>query len=93
MEINAMMIKEDTDNVGVVTCAMKKGDVACLRKQGETVQITLQNDVPIYHKFCIVAVKNGDPIIKYGEQLGLANQDINVGDYVHTHNLVSQRDG
>ena len=92
MNITAMMIKPDTDNVGVVTAALKKGDIARFQKDDKVVEVTLLNDVPIYHKFCVKAVKKGEPVIKYGEQLGLAGQDIAVGDYVHTHNLISQRE-
>ena len=93
MDITAMMINPDTDNVGVVSVAMKKGDIARFRKGDKVEEITLRGDIPIYHKFCVKAVKKGEPVIKYGEQLGLASQDIAVGDYVHTHNLESQRDG
>lgn len=92
MSITALMIKPDTDNVGVVTSAMKKGDIARFQKGSEVIEVALRGDVPIYHKFCVKAVKKGEPVIKYGEQLGLAGQDIAVGDYVHTHNLLSQRD-
>ena len=92
MSITALMIKPDSDNVGVVTAAMKKGDIARFQKDGQVVEIVLVDDVPIYHKFCVKAVKKGEPVIKYGEQLGLAGQDIAVGEYVHTHNLISQRE-
>ena len=92
MNITAMMIKPDTDNVGVVTSAMKKGDIARFQQGDKVVEVKLLGDVPIYHKFCVRAVKKDEPVIKYGEQLGLAGQDIAVGDYVHTHNLISQRE-
>jgi altronate dehydratase small subunit len=54
-------------------------------------EIVLRDDVPVYHKFCVRSIKKGEAVIKYGEQLGLASRDIAPGDYVHTHNLVSQR--
>ena len=92
MSITALMIKPETDNVGVVTSAMKKGDIARFQKGNDVVEVKLLGDVPIYHKFCTTAVKKGEPVIKYGEQLGLAGEDIAVGDYVHTHNLISQRE-
>ena len=92
MSITAMMIKPESDNVGVVTAALRKGEIARFQKGSQIVEVPLRSDVPIYHKFCVQAVKKGAPVIKYGEQLGLAGQDIQVGDYVHTHNLISQRD-
>ncbi len=93
MDITALMINPDTDNVGVVTVASKKGDVVRFKKGDGVQEVTLRADIPIYHKFCVKPVKKGEPVIKYGEQLGLASQDIATGDYVHTHNLESQRDG
>jgi altronate dehydratase small subunit len=92
MNITAMMINQEADNVGVVTVAAKKGDIARFQQGGQVKEVTLLSDVPIYHKFCVRAVGKNEPVIKYGEQLGLAGQDIKVGDYVHTHNLISQRD-
>ena len=35
--------------------------------------------------------KKGEPIIKYGEEIGVATADIDTGAYVHVHNLDSQR--
>ena len=92
MRITALMIKPDADTVGVVTEALKQGDIARFQQGGQVTEVTLRQDVPIYHKFCVKAVKKGEPVVKYGEQLGLAGQDIVVGDYVHTHNLISQRE-
>ena len=93
MDITALMINPDTDTVGVVTVASKKGDIVRFKTNQGVQEVTLCADIPIYHKFSYRAVKKGEPVIKYGEQLGLASQDIAVGDYVHTHNLESQRDG
>ncbi len=33
----------------------------------------------------------GDGVIKYGEIIGRATCDIDVGDHVHVHNVESQR--
>lgn len=92
MNITAMLVEADSDNVGVVTAEMKKGDVARFRKGDAVVEITLRDDIPIYHKFCVTPIREGAPVIKYGEHLGLAGRDISAGEYVHTHNLVSQRE-
>jgi hypothetical protein len=92
MTITAMMINQQDDNVGVVTTALKKGQLARFRQADAVEEVELRDDVPIYHKFCVRSIKKGEPVIKYGEQLGLATRDIAPGDYVHTHNLVSQRE-
>lgn len=33
----------------------------------------------------------GEQITKYGEEIGIATQEIRPGDYVHVHNLDSMR--
>ena len=93
MNVTALMINPSMDNVGTVTVAMERGSIACFNQDGRVQEVLLRDAIPIYHKFCVKAVKKGEPILKYGEQLGLATKDIAVGDYVHTHNLESQRDG
>lgn len=92
MNITALIIKE-TDNVGVTTAVLNKGDIARFKRGDAVVEVTLLDNIPIYHKFCVSPIAKGQPIIKYGEQLGLASKDIAVGNYVHSHNLESQRNG
>ena len=47
--------------------------------------------VPFGHKIAIIGIKKGDKVIKYGEVIGNASQDIELGDYVHVHNVKSNR--
>lgn len=39
------------------------------------------------HKFALVDIKEGEQIIKYGDSIGVAKQDIRKGEWVHTHNI------
>ena len=39
------------------------------------------------HKVSIVAIKSGDEVVKYGQAIGRATQDIGIGQQVHSHNL------
>lgn len=91
MEINALRINA-SDNVAVATAALTAGQQACFRDGDAEISITLGADVPIYHKFCIRDIAKGGHVTKYGESLGIALSDIRVGDYVHTHNLQSERE-
>jgi altronate dehydratase small subunit len=47
--------------------------------------------IPFGHKLAIIGIKKGDKVIKYGEVIGNASQDIELGDYVHVHNVKSNR--
>ena len=74
---------EKEDNVAIVLQDYRAGDQVEI--DGEAV--TLNQDIPMGHKFALRDMKAGDPFIKYALTIGLAKEDIRKGDYVHTHNL------
>ena len=45
------------------------------------------------HKYARVPIKAGEAVIKYGEVIGYATQDIAIGEHVHTHNLKTALEG
>ena len=53
--------------------------------------IKLAADIPFGHKFSLYEIKADSPVIKYGEVIGMSTTTIKLGDYVHTHNVVSAR--
>jgi len=44
-------------------------------------------DIPQGHKVARVRIPAGSHVIKYGQSIGIASQDIAEGAHVHTHNL------
>ncbi len=48
--------------------------------------------IPAGHKFALRAIACGEYVIKYGEIIGRATQDIAEGEWVHTHNVKSHLD-
>lgn len=60
-------------------------------KAGNSRFVTVQNDIPYGHKFAIRSIQNGEIIVKYGEEIGIAVCDIQAGEHVHVHNLDSMR--
>ncbi len=83
----------DLDNVATIFANdVKAGMTISIRdKKGNSVDETVRADIPYGHKVAVRPIKIGEPIIKYGEEIGVATQDIETGDYVHVHNLDSQR--
>lgn len=81
------------DNVATIFADnIKKGDRVEIRdKQGNTAELIVKDDIPYGHKIASKDIKVKEPIIKYGEEIGVATKDICVGDYVHVHNLDSMR--
>ena len=69
-----------------------KNDVIINSK--DNVGITLQGkgEIPKGHKYALTDIKKGEYIIKYGEIIGKATQDIKKGEWVHTHNVKSHLD-
>lgn len=55
---------------------------------GETVAgVTPRQVIPQGHKMAIVPIAAGSPVLKYGQIIGFATQDIAAGSHVHSHNL------
>ncbi len=62
--------------------------------QKDNVGITLsgKGEIPAGHKFALRDIPKGEYVIKYGEIIGRASQDIKAGEWVHTHNVKSHLD-
>ncbi|MEA4889659.1 MAG: altronate dehydratase family protein [Clostridiaceae bacterium] len=43
--------------------------------------------LPSGHKVALRAIRAGESVIKYGDPIGFASQDIAAGEWIHTHNL------
>lgn len=71
------------DNVAVALRPISKGE--SIEVAGKTV-VTIE-DIPQGHKFAIAPIKSGDSVIKYGFRIGIAQADVEVGGWIHTHNL------
>ena len=48
--------------------------------------------IPAGHKYALCDIAQGEYIVKYGEIIGRATQDIKQGEWVHTHNVKSHLD-
>lgn len=89
--INAKVIDAE-DNVAVAIEEIKAGDdVTYVTNSGNTT-IKAIEDIIIYHKIATRDIKKGEPIVKYGEHIGVAANDIGKGGYVHVHNVESHRE-
>lgn len=82
----------DGDNVAVMAGEGKKG-LICETElaDGGTVSFPLVTDVPFGHKVSIIAFQKGDVVLKYGQPIGYATEDIPQGAHVHSHNLIGYK--
>ena len=58
-------------------------------KIDEKLTVKIIKKIRFGHKFALKSLKQGEKIIKYGTPIGIAKKDIDVGDWVHTRNVVS----
>ena len=66
------MIVEPVDNVVVAIEPVKKGETVTYMCAGEEKRLTAAEDITIYHKLAACDIAKGQPIVKYGEHIGLA---------------------
>jgi len=77
----------DKDNVITALADIAADEEVKVRRKEEEMIYRCNQDIPFGHKIAIEDIKKGDRIIKYGEPIGSATQDIRKGDWVHTHNV------
>ena len=88
---NAMIIDE-RDNVIVAIEPIEKGTIVNFEVNGEKQEITAGENIQMYHKLARFDIKKGEKLIKYGEYIGEAGEDIPAGFHAHTHNILSVRE-
>ena len=88
---NAMII-DAKDNVAVAIEPIAAGETATFLLAGKPVSVPVTEDITIYHKFAIRDIAEGEPVVKYGEHIGIASCDIKAGEHVHVHNVESHRE-
>jgi altronate hydrolase len=76
------------DNVAVVTANVKAGDVLEL---ADGTEVRAVEAIPRGGKVALAPIAKGETVIRYGEEIGLATEDIATGQHVHTHNLGGRR--
>lgn len=88
------LVHNKVDKVGVVVVeGITAGQALSgwLMEGDETLEITVNHDIPIGHKIALADITNEATIIEYGHDIGRAVADINKGDHVHVHNIKTKR--
>lgn len=71
----------DTDDVAVALTNIEKG------QKCDVNGVVAVQKIPRGHKIAIRRIPAGEIVHKYGQCIGIAQQDIAAGDWVHDHNL------
>lgn len=91
MGIQKAIIMNEKDNVATVLTDVDKNDVVQVRTGEKSVEVRVQGKIQFGHKFAMKKISKGENVIKYGEAIGQATQDIGEGQHVHVHNVESLR--
>ncbi|MEZ5710565.1 MAG: altronate dehydratase family protein [Blastomonas sp.] len=75
----------EADSVAIALVPLKSGDIIDVAER----QVTLIDAIAPGHKFALANHRNGQPVLRYGEQIGLATRAILAGEHVHSHNLAT----
>jgi altronate dehydratase len=79
-----VLVIDEKDNVAVALEDIPAGS-AIILPDGR--RFSAAGDIPYSHKVALSSLRAGDTVIKYGEAIGCAADDIKMGELVHIHNL------
>ena len=88
------LVHSPKDNVGVVVVeGLHAGTdmLGVITETDKTLTLKASNDIPIGHKVALKPLKQGDTVIKYGEDIGRMTADAAAGEHVHVQNLKTKR--
>jgi len=90
MQPSAILI-DRKDNVATALRQLQQGDSVQVGIEDYSVTTPLLQDIPFGHKYALKDIRKGEGVIKYGETIGLATENIQQGQHVHVHNIESQK--
>jgi len=85
------IVIDPRDSVAVAVVELAAGQSCSVRRGDEVIELRTRDRIPFGHKVALRRIARGESVLKYGEVIGEATADIEPGDWVHVHNLASQR--
>ena len=79
------------DNTITALRDLTKGEALTVEDEGKQAQIILRDNIAYAHKAARIYISKGSDVVKYGEVIGIATDNIEPGDHVHVHNVDSKR--
>jgi altronate dehydratase small subunit len=85
------IVMDSKDNVATLLTDVDANDVVQVITGDKTTETKVGEEIRFGHKFAMETIKKGQNVVKYGEVIGQAIQDIGQGQHVHVHNVESLR--
>jgi altronate hydrolase len=79
----------ERDNVAVALRPITAGE----RIAVDGASVTARQDVPAGHKIALEPIRRDEHVMKYGVPIGHATDDVEPGDWIHSHNLKTSLSG
>jgi len=76
------------DNVGIATNLLQPGTILTWGSaESRLIRVAVREPIPSAHKIALREIRKGQKVLRYGQAIGIALQDIHPGEHIHTHNL------
>jgi altronate dehydratase small subunit len=91
MPYRRALVLNEKDNVANLLEEVQKGETVEIYLESGNIRIEAKEPIPFGFKMAITKIDCNNPIIKYGQVIGIAVRLIQPGDLVHVHNLAGAR--
>lgn len=91
MDLQGALMLSNKDNVATSLEDVEAGTDVRVRMGKEVSTIKALERIPFGFKIAVTDIFKGLNVIKYGESIGIASQDIKRGQLVHIHNIEGAR--
>jgi hypothetical protein len=88
---SSAIVIDENDNVALAIKILKAGETVTLITGQNRRALKLKDDIQFMHKFAVSLIKAGDRLMKYGQPVGTATQDIAPGAHVDSDNSKNLR--
>jgi altronate dehydratase small subunit len=83
----AVIVVDEKDNVATALRPLEEGESLQVIVGDKTLDVTVLQPIPFGHKIALADLEKDQPVVKYGEVIGLARQRIDKGEHTHVHNV------
>ena len=85
------IVVDPKDNVATLLTDVEKNDLVQVKAGDKVREYKVLEKIQFGHKIALSTIDKGQDVVKYGEVIGRASEDIVKGRHVHVHNVESLR--
>lgn len=90
-EEKSAFVIHPTDNVAVALIELNAGEFCTVRIGDQFIKMQVIEDIPFGHKFSLKPLTENESVYKYGEEIGKMINSVEMGSWIHTHNMYCER--